>query len=213
MGDTDRRQEIESWGDHGIDNGSLASTKMYYPSERRRDELNMGGRMFLWGAEVDQEKLEVGEEFEFNRLVEYWKPGLHENGVPNEYQDELEFKSAYIFGSQNGLGIKKFAFDFFTATLDFLFNPKTGYFVRKLGTSQSFNITCVSLVMTMPSGWSKHEYAVFQQAADEYNLHSLTMLPESDSMARSWLEGGGMRDWTDFGVRSHLFYYQKLLML
>jgi hypothetical protein len=198
MRDTDRQQEIENWGDHGIENGSLAVTSIYYLPQSRREYWN--GRKFIWGAEVDEERITVGDEFDVNRLVEYWKPGLHCNEGTNEYHKELQRKSCYIFGNNNPLGVRKFAFDFFGAILDFLLNPETGYFVRKLGTSRTLDTSGIAVVMTMPSGWPEHEYAIFRQAADIYKLYSLTMLPESDSMARSWLIGGGMRSWPDFKV-------------
>ncbi|KAF4638003.1 hypothetical protein G7Y89_g93 [Cudoniella acicularis] len=198
MRDTDREQEIENWGDHGIDNGSLAATCMYYLPGNRRGDWNE--RRFIWGAEVEQERIMAGDEFDVNRLVEYWKPGLHKTEGTNKYHECLQQKCRYIFGNNNPLGIRKFAFDFLDATLDFLLNPETGYFVQKLGTSKTFDTAGVSVVMTMPSGWPEHEYAIFRQAADKYSLHSLTMLPESDSMARSWLRGGGMRSWRDFKI-------------
>lgn len=69
--DTDREQEIESWGAHGIDNGSLVTTSMYYLPENRRGCWNK--RIFIWGAEVEDERAEVGDAFDVNRLVEYWK--------------------------------------------------------------------------------------------------------------------------------------------
>ena len=205
MRDTDREQEIEHWGPHSIENGSLASTSIYYLPEHRRGDWNE--RKFLWGAETDLERETVEHEFDVNRLVEYWKPGLHQTEVTNEYREDLQQKSRYIFGSSNPLGIKRFAFDFFDAILDFLLNLKTGYFVRKFRSSQPFDTTGVLLVMTMPSGWPEDEYTIFQQAADKYNLQSLKMLPESDSMARSWLRGGGMRGWTNFQVRFNPLYF------
>jgi len=204
MRDTDREQEIENWGDHGIDNGSLAATSMYYLPENRQGDWDE--RRFIWGAEVDQERAMAGDEFDVNRLVEYWKPGLHKTEATNEYREDLERKSRSIFGNNNPLGIRKFAYDFLDATLHFLLNPETGYFVQKFGSSKAFDTAGVSVVMTMPSGWPEHEYAIFQQAADKYTLHSLNMLPESDSMARSWLKGGGMRSWTDFKVRFNPLY-------
>ena len=205
MRGTDRPQEIECWGSHGIGNRSLATTAMYYLPDNRREYWT--GRFFIWGAEIDEEREVVRDKFDVDRLVEYWKPGLHKTEGTNQYHEDLERKSRLIFGANNPLGIRRFAFDFLGSTLDFLFDPERGYFVRKFGTSIVFDTTGVSIVMTMPSGWPDHEYNIFQQAADKFNFHSLKMVPESDSMAWSWLRGGGINIWLDFKVRFTLSRY------
>lgn len=193
---SERLYEVHDWDGTGTQeyDQPITFTVLYYLPESRKKFWN--GRRFLWGREVEHERLALRprkEELDPRRLVQFFKPAIHKTKTAHWYDNQLNEQAKAIFGDATS-GVKRFALDFMDGLFEHLFHPDRGHIAGKQ-VEFGFRMNDVVLVFTMPSGWPIPEYEIFQQPAEKWGLRPsrIHYVSESDGAIRYWISKEGWR--------------------